>query len=218
MNKSYLPFMLVLFVGSGCAALIYEIVWFQMLQPVIGSSAVSLAVLLGTFMGGMCAGSLLLSKVVSPTRHPLDVVARLEGLIGCCGAALVFLMPLVSHASAIVCVLLLLPPTILMGATLPAMARYVKATPSGVSWLGFFYGGNIVGAVVGCVTAGFYLLPRFDLGTAAFVAVAINLSVAALGLTLSRRAPYAVPDSDVDALRPRNGLREVCTPQLPYPV
>jgi len=197
MNKNYLPFMLVLFAGSGCAALIYEIVWFQMLQLVIGSSAVSLAVLLGTFMGGMCAGSLLLAKFVSPTRHPLGVLARLEGLIGACGAALVFLLPLVSHASAIVCVLLLLPPTILMGATLPAMSRFVKATPSGMSWLGFFYAGNIVGAVVGCVSAGFYLLPRFDLSTAAFVAVAINLLVAALGLAMSRRAPYAVTDTSV---------------------
>ena len=31
-----------LFVGSGCAALIYEIVWFQMLTLVIGASAISL--------------------------------------------------------------------------------------------------------------------------------------------------------------------------------
>ena len=58
--------LLLLFVGSGCAALIYEIVWFQLLQLVIGSSAVSLGVLLGTFMGGMCLGSLLLPRVVSP--------------------------------------------------------------------------------------------------------------------------------------------------------
>jgi spermidine synthase len=202
MNKRYLPLILVLFVGSGCAALIYEIVWFQVLQLVIGSSAVSLAILLGTFMGGMCAGSLLLAKFVSATRHPLAVVARLEGLIGACGAALVFLLPLVSHASAVMCVLLLLPPTILMGATLPAMSRYVKATPSGVSWLGFFYGGNIVGAVVGCVTAGFYLLPRFDLSTAAFVAVGINLTVAALGIVLSRSAPYDVPDTGVERASP----------------
>src|SRR6188472_3988793 len=125
--RRFMPALLLLFVASGCAALIYEIVWFQMLQLVIGSSAVSLAILLGTFMGGMCGGSLLLPTFVSPTRHPLDVVARLEGLIAACGAALVFLLPLVSHASAIVCVLLLLPPTILMGATLPAMSRFVKA-------------------------------------------------------------------------------------------
>jgi len=200
----FLPLLIVLFAGSGCAALIYEIVWFQMLQLVIGSSAVSLAVLLGTFMGGMCAGSLLLPKYVSPARHPLKVVAWIEGLIGACGAALIIVMPLVSRLytavdgggqvsvllRALVCVLLLLPPTVLMGATLPAMSRYVRATPHGTSWLGFFYGGNIVGAVLGCGTAGFFLLPKFDLSTAALTAVAINLIVAVLGLVLSTRAPY----------------------------
>ena len=60
--RRYLPALLLLFVGSGCAALIYEVVWFQLLQLVIGSSAVSLGVLLGTFMGGMCLGSLLLPR------------------------------------------------------------------------------------------------------------------------------------------------------------
>ena len=54
------PLLVVLFVGSGCAALIYEVVWFQLLGLVIGASSVSLGVLLGTFMGGMCLGSLLL--------------------------------------------------------------------------------------------------------------------------------------------------------------
>ena len=52
-RDSALPLLVLLFVGSGCAALIYEIIWFQLLQLVIGSSAVSLGVLLGTFMGGM---------------------------------------------------------------------------------------------------------------------------------------------------------------------
>jgi len=47
-----LPLLLVMFVGSGCAALIYEVVWFQLLELVIGSSTVSLGILLGTFMGG----------------------------------------------------------------------------------------------------------------------------------------------------------------------
>jgi len=200
-SSQFLPILLVLFVGSGCAALIYEIVWFQVLQLVIGSSAVSLAVLLGTFMGGMCIGSLLLTRFVSAVHHPLNVYARLEVLIGACGAALIVVMPLVSRLytaldgaesgqvsvilRAIVCVLLLLPPAILMGATLPAMSRFVEATPRGVSWLGFFYGGNIVGAVAGCLAAGFYLLPRFDLSTASLVAVAINFVVAALGFAFS---------------------------------
>ena len=217
-SSRFLPLMLVLFVGSGCAALIYQIVWFQVLQLVIGSSAVSLAVLLGTFMGGMSAGSLLLARYVSPVRHPLDVYAWLEGLIGVCGAALIVLMPLVSRLytavdgggqasvalRAIVCVLLLLPPTFLMGATLPAISRYVQNTPRGVSWLGFFYGGNIVGAVVGCVTAGFYLLRKFDMSTAALVAVAINLIVAALAFALARRAPYAASGPNAEVAEPKD--------------
>ena len=52
----------------------------------------------------------------------------------------------------------LLPPTLLMGATLPAIARWVERTPDGVAWLGFFYGGNTAGAVIGSLLAGFYLL------------------------------------------------------------
>ena len=199
--------MLLLFIGSGCAALIYEIVWFQVLQLVVGSSAVSLAVLLGTFMGGMCLGSLMLTRYVARSVHPLMAYARLEALIGVVGAVLIVLMPLVGRLytavdgggptsivfRAIVAILLLLPPTILMGATLPAMSRYVEATPSGISWLGFFYGGNILGAVIGCLGAGFYLLRNFDLTTASLVAVALNFIVAGLAVVLSRSAPYSPP-------------------------
>src|ERR1700693_1366736 len=76
--RRFLPVLLVLFVGSGCAALIYEVVWLQLLQLVIGSSAASLAVLLGTFMGGMCLGSIALPRLISPRRHPFFVYALLE--------------------------------------------------------------------------------------------------------------------------------------------
>ena len=76
--RRHMPALLLLFVGSGCAALIYEIVWFQLLQLVIGSSAISLGVLLGTFMGGMCLGSLLLPRFVGTDQHPLQVYAYLE--------------------------------------------------------------------------------------------------------------------------------------------
>ena len=96
-HERWLPVLLVLFVGSGCAALIYEVVWFQLLQLVIGSSAVSLGVLLGTFMGGMCLGSLLLPRVVSARRHPLRVYALLEIGIGVVGLALLLFVPLVGR-------------------------------------------------------------------------------------------------------------------------
>ena len=91
---------------------------------------------------------------------------------------------------AVVAGICLLPPTMLMGATLPAISRWVKATPDGVSWLGFFYGGNIAGGVVGCVLAGFYLLRVFDVATATLVAVAINAAVALIAYVLAGRTVY----------------------------
>jgi spermidine synthase len=191
--------LLLLFAGSGCAALIYEVVWLQLLQLVIGSTAVSLGVLLAAFMGGMCAGSLLLPRVVPISWHPLRVYAMLELAIGGLGMAVLFLMPCVEAAyvrlasqgpsglavRGLVAGVCLLPPTLLMGATLPAIARWVKTTPEGVSWLGFFYGGNIAGGVVGCLLAGFYLLRIHDMAVATYVAFALNLAVSVIALALS---------------------------------
>ncbi len=91
--QRWLPALLILFVGSGCAALIYEVVWFQLLQLSIGSSAVSLGVLLGIFMGGMCLGSLFLPRYIKPTHHPLKVYAYLEFGIGAFGLLVLFLVP-----------------------------------------------------------------------------------------------------------------------------
>ncbi len=95
-----------------------------------------------------------------------------------------------------ICAVCLLPPTVLMGATLPAIARWIKSTPEGVSWLGFFYGGNIAGAVFGCLLAGFYLLRFFDNATATYVAVCINMALHLVSLTLSLFAKHAAPAPD----------------------
>ena len=207
----YFPALLLLFVGSGCAALIYEIVWFQLLQLVIGSSAVSLGVLLGTFMGGMCLGSFVLPRYIDTRQHPLRVYAMLELGIGLSGLVLLFGMPLVNgiytaigggHITvrAIVAALCLLPPTLLMGATLPAIARWVETTPTGVSWLGFFYGGNIGGAVVGSLLAGFYLLRVYDMAITTYVAVALNVVVAVIGLAMARLTPHEPAPSRTGAI------------------
>src|SRR5918993_3926805 len=197
----WLPVLLLLFVGSGCAALIYEIVWFQMLELFVGSSSVSIGVLLGTFMGGMCLGSFLLPRLISRKHHPLKVYALLEIAIGVIGLLLLLVLPLVGYVytawggygisgyllRGLVASICLLPPTLAMGATLPAVARWVQTTPSGVSWLGFFYAGNIAGAVMGTLLAGFYLLRVYDMNVATYVAAAINFAVGALGLLLAAR-------------------------------
>jgi spermidine synthase len=203
-SHRFLPFLVLLFVGSGCAALIYEIVWFQMLSLIVGSSAISLGAILGTFMGGMCIGSLSLSRVISRQQHPLRVYAMLEAGIAVLGVLELLLLPHVGglytaiavhgmpglFLRALFCILALLPPTLLMGATLPAIARWVESTPRGMSWLGFFYGSNIAGAVFGCLLAGFYLLRVYGIGRATAVAVVINLVVAGSALLLAKFAAY----------------------------
>jgi spermidine synthase len=209
------PLLVALFVVSGCAALIYEVVWFQLLQLTIGSSAVSLSVLLGTFMGGMCLGSLLLPRIMSPRRHPLAVYAWLEFGIAASGLFVLFGAPVLGAAydslapsgylgivgRGVVAAACLLPPTMMMGATLPAVARWVKTTPGGLAWLGWFYGGNIIGAVVGCLLAGFVLLPRFDMTTATFVAMVCNLAVGGVGLALAGSLRYE-PACDTSSVGP----------------
>ncbi len=203
--------LLLLFVGSGCSALIYEIVWLQLLQLVIGSSAVSLAVLLGTFMGGMCLGSLLLPRLISIREHPLRVYALLELGTAAFGLVVLFGLPYLEHLyvsgvgqgmpgillRGMACAVCLLPPTMLMGATLPAISRWIEGTEQAASWWGFFYGGNIAGGVIGCLLAGFYLLRVFDMATASYVAIAINVVVAGVGLALARSTTYTGAISEV---------------------
>jgi spermidine synthase len=204
-SKKSLPWVLLLFFGSGCAALIYEIVWLQLLGLVVGSSGVSLGVLLGTFMGGMCLGSFLLPRIISPRFHPLRVYALLELGIGLFGITVLVGLPVIAEFytsffwhgiffRALVAAVCLLPPAVLMGATLPVAARFVESTPRGVSWMGFFYGGNLLGAVVGCLTAGFYLLRIYDMPTASHVAVAINVSVALIAFFLAAKSTYGTSD------------------------
>ena len=229
-SRRVLPFLLVLFVGSGLCALIYEVVWFQLLELVIGSSAISLGVLLATFMGGMCIGSLTLPRFARRVRHPLQLYALLELSIGSIGVLELFAIPLigrmyspaVGHGAAaillraVVAGLCLLPPTILMGATLPAIARWVESSPRGISWLGFFYGSNIAGAVIGSVWAGFYLLRVHDQAVATWVAAGLNIVVASIAWGIASRTPakpLGISDTGVAEATahsaPRSGARAV---------
>jgi len=195
------PLLLALFGASGCSALIYEIVWYHMLQLAIGSTAVSLGVLLATFMGGLCIGSVWLPKLRS-TAHPLRLYAALEAGIGVCGLAVLVVMPLVGRAylavaahglenmllRGLLAAICMLPPTILMGASLPAISRWLESTPEGTARMGLLYGANTAGAVLGCLAAGFYLLRLYDVVAASLVAAAINAAVAAASWWLARGA------------------------------
>src|SRR3954470_14878005 len=89
----HFPILLVLLLGSGCSALIYEIVWYHMLQLNIGSTAVSLGVLLATYMGGLCIGSAGLSRVRRISGHPLRTYAFLEFGVAALAILVLAIMP-----------------------------------------------------------------------------------------------------------------------------
>ncbi len=228
--------MLLLSFGSGVAALIYEVVWFQLLELVIGSTTVSLGILLATFMGGMCLGSLMLPRLSSARRNALRVYALIELGIGALGILVLHLVPLAGGvygawsgyglkgfllrgAIAAAC---LLPPTLLMGATLPALARQTNTADQSVAWIGLLYSTNIAGAVLGCLLSGFYLLRMYDVYTATYVAIAINLSMAGLAFALAGVIPresdrndqvgqaHAVPEKSAVAVYIAISLSGLC--------
>jgi spermidine synthase len=205
--------LLILFFASGAAALIYELVWFHLVTLVVGASALSVAAILASFMGGMAIGSALVPRVTSPSTHPLRLIATLEAGIAAIGLAMPFLLPLVRDSYVavaamgypgvllrmVVSALVLLPPTILMGATLPVVSRWVGASRDGRSDVGLLYMANIAGGASGTLLAGFYLLRVHDVVVASLVAVAINLFAASLAWLLSKRYAYAPVGETADS-------------------
>jgi len=190
----------MLFLASGCAALIYEVVWFHLLRLVIGASAISVGIVLAAFMGGMFLGSLLFARYVPRARDPVRVYAMLEIGVGAFGLAMPILLPAVRYIyiglvgygplgialRAVVAAVLLLPPTALMGATLPAIARRYAHGRRGQSKLSGLYAANTIGAVVGCLLSAFYLLAVWDVWVATIAAAVINFGIGGLGLRLGR--------------------------------
>jgi spermidine synthase len=202
----------LLFVASGAAALIYEVVWLHLLRLVIGASALSVGIVLAAFMGGMFLGSLLFSRFVSRASNPLQVYARLEIGIGVFGLLMPLLLPVVRFVylglvgygalgialRALIAAVMLLPPTALMGATLPAIARRYAADRQGTSTLAGLYAANTTGAVLGSLLAAFYLLAVWDVWVATVAAAALNFAVGWYAARLARQAP-ARPEAPAEA-------------------
>ena len=209
--------LLLLFLASGCAALVYEMVWFHQVQLVVGASSISVAVILCSFMGGMALGSVVIERV-GGRQHPLRIVAALEAGIALFGILIPIVLPFVQDIylalvgyglgavllRAIVCVALLTPPTMLMGATLPVIAR--GALASGV---GYLYAANIAGGATGTVLAGFYLLRVHDTIVATAVAVVINIVVALVAWRLAANTALQRDPAKVDATRTTGAVEAV---------
>ncbi len=195
----------LLFFISGMAGLIYEVVWTRMFTTVFGNTVYAASAILTAFMLGLALGSFLIGRISSRIRSPLKTFALLEGGI----AIYALLIPMVVKLSHVfysliynplssnlyllsiirflVSCLILLPPTILMGGTLPILCRAVVRRKGDVGGkVGTLYSLNTFGAVAGCFLAGFVLIAALGVKRSMYVAAGMNMAVALAAFYLSR--------------------------------
>jgi len=193
------------FFFSGAAGLIYQVVWTRMLTQIFGNTTYAIATVLSAFMAGLAIGSYLFGKIADRGKNDFLLYGVLEAGVGIYGFAVPWLFLLAQKAYApifglnesypfifnlvLFCLsfLLLVFPTLLMGATLPVLSRfYVRSFAQFGRRVGDLYATNTLGAVIGCAAAGFFLIPTLGMRTTVYVAAAVNLVIAALILVVDR--------------------------------
>ena len=192
------PILLAAFFITGATALVFEVVWTRLLLLPLGTTPVAVGVVLGAFMGGMAIGSYVAGWRVFTRHDPIVIYAVLEGWAGAYGLASPALLRAVDVAPPElrfgVALLLLLPATVAMGASLPLLSRALgQGTAQPAVVVGHLYAATTAGAFLGPIAAVFYLFPAFGLHATLVIAAGVNLVVFA-GLLASRRVlPDFVP-------------------------
>ncbi|RLB67709.1 MAG: hypothetical protein DRH08_02945 [Deltaproteobacteria bacterium] len=177
-----------------------------MMALTFGRSVMAVGIVLAAFMAGLALGSYLLGKLSDKSRNPLRLYAVYELGIGVTALISSFLLMRIApfyvwlHSTLgdspftlattrfLIAFMILLVPTILMGATLPILARVVIRRLELVGHeLGKLYAINTLGAVAGTIAAGFFLISRFGLHGAIFIAVTGNIVVGLLAWAVSMR-------------------------------
>jgi predicted membrane-bound spermidine synthase len=214
---------LALFVGSGAAGLIYQVVWSRELVLVFGNTTQAVSTIVTAFMAGLGFGSLAGARWASRSARPLRLYGALELGVAVFAVLLPFALDdlaevyrgaypgLIDNTLALTAVRFALalaavaPATFLMGATLPLLVRHlVRTLDEAGARLGELYAANTAGAVTGTVIAGFLLVEFLGLRLISYVAVALNLIAGSGALVLSKVAmrapandhPAGVPDGD----------------------
>lgn len=203
-SRAYLLF--ALFFCSGATSLGYEVLWFKRFAHLWGSSALALAFVVASFLLGLGLGASLIGRWADRCRSPLLCYGWCEAGIG----VLALLVPLeiaglggvnswvyahlhrfeFLHALArgLLTFLVIGPPCALMGGTLPLLVK--QAAPDqeqaahSTAWL---YGINTAGAAVGCLAAGFWLIPALGLWWTNLAAVAANAAIAVVAMRMARQ-------------------------------
>lgn len=208
---------------SGTAALVYQVVWVRLLGLSIGATAVSVAIVLAAFFGGLAAGSLAAQASLRREANGLRGFALAEGVTAVSALlllpllfgldALLAQLPSMGSDSAlhfVLVFLLLLLPTAAMGATFPFLAAWVAPTQQRLGEsISVLYALNTLGAVAGALLAGFLLIPRMGLDGALYVAAAINgaVALAAWWRALRERKETVLPLAAVEHAPVGRGTR-----------
>ena len=201
--------MAALFALSGAAALVYQVVWQRILALHSGVGLYSVAMIVAAFMAGLGGGSQLggVASAKVSRRKALRLFAGLELAVAAFGATSTWIyydwlypravaIPSPSLAGALLHLLALLPPTALMGMSLPFLVRACVARAEGAGrTIGLLYGVNLFGAALGALAAPWWLIPRFGLQGAVVAAAAAN-AVAGLGALFLARDLQSGAESD----------------------
>ncbi|MEM8683044.1 MAG: fused MFS/spermidine synthase [Pseudomonadota bacterium] len=198
---------------SGFAGLGYEMVWTKMLAVSLGHEIVAVLAVIAAFFVGLAVGAWLLDSRIRQSAKPHYWYAGLEVVIGGWALVLVGLVPwfndrfpvwlgieptLLTQWSAVfsATLLLLLPATAAMGATLPAMERVLSGRQRDGWRVGGLYAANTMGAVAGTLTATFLLAPALGFTATLFTLAAVNFLCAIAILLMTRKSPADVPGID----------------------
>ena len=195
------------FFGSGFAALLCQVAWQRMLGVFAGSDAVAAALVVGAFLAGLGLGSILgaiLADRLTPVRAVLAFALAECGVGGFALVSKLFLHDWLARDLAgsvgepftrfAVCFLGLLLPTALMGASLPLLSRAVSNSVDGLAErIGWLNGLNTLGAGLGALLGGWFLIGNLGVVDVLRLAAAVNFSAALLALSFLPRASKAAP-------------------------
>lgn len=199
------PLVSGLFFLSGITGLVYQVLWARYLHLFLGNTGHAHALVLGVFLGGLALGNWWLGRVADRFRDQLRFYGFLEigiGVLAVLSPVLLevlsgFYMTLARGAGGgsltairfALCALVLLPPTICMGGTLPALTRYfTDALADLEARLGWLYFLNSAGAALGALLAAFVFVPLFGLDLSVSLVALVNVLIGVISIMLSKRA------------------------------
>lgn len=200
----------LLFALSGFCALVYETVWSRQLVLVFGATVHSASTVLAGMMTGFALGAVAAPALLRRFGPPLRLYGFLElGVAGCAAAfplALQGVLAVLERTDMpagpvrlFLSFAVLLPPTVLMGATFPVLSELVVGDDPGRD-IGPLYAANLLGACLGALAGAFLLFAFLGLAGSNWAAVGLNLAVAAAALAAARGR--AAPSPALDPPRP----------------